>query len=467
MPATDSESTSVVQRWTLAAVLAATAILMLDIAVVNTALPTLQIDLNTDLHALKWVLDAYTLALASVVLTAGSLADRYGRRKLFAIGVTVFTASSAAAAFSGSIEFLIAARAVQGLGAALMFAVSLAMLSNAFRTPAERTKAFAAYGATIGAAFALGPFVGGVLTEYAGWEWVFLLNVPIGVVLLAVTAAKLVESRDPNPPRIDIPGQVTLVGGLFGLVYGLLNAAEEGWSAPHVIVALVGGFSLLVAFIAIEATSRNPMVPLGMFRDRRFAGAQIAGLAISAGLFSTFIYIMVYLQQVRGYSPIEAGLFLVPGTMCNLFCAAATAQLGRKVQPVVLIAGGLGLVAVGMLISAFTITADASWLQLQVGLVVAMIGTGLFNPAVSEAALDVPEHQAGLATGIHDTARQTGIAVGIAALGTLISSTDYVGSLQTLFLVGGAIGAVGALAALWCFRGPRRPAVAVAEPATA
>ena len=203
-----SPPTSVVQRWTLAAVLAATAILMLDIAVVNTALPTLQLDLNTDLHALKWVLDAYTLALASVVLTAGSLADRYGRRRLFAHRRRPSSPlSSAAAAASGSIEFLIATRAVQGLGAALMFAVSLALLSHAFRTPQERTGAFAAYGATIGASFALGPFVGGALTEWLGWEWVFLVNVPIGIVVLADPAlTKLVESRDPQPPKIDLPG---------------------------------------------------------------------------------------------------------------------------------------------------------------------------------------------------------------------------------------------------------------------
>ena len=330
MPAPDSPPTSVVQRWTLAAVLAATAILMLDIAVVNTALPTLQLDLNTDLHALKWVLDAYTLTLASLVLTAGSLADRYGRRRLFGIGVTVFALSSAAAAASGSIEFLIATRAVQGLGAALMFAVSLALLSHAFRTAQERTGAFAAYGATIGASFALGPFVGGALTEWLGWEWVFLINVPIGIVVLAICMTKLVESRDPQPPKIDFPGQITLVAGLFALVYGLLNAAEDGWGAGHVVAALAAAVGLLSAFIAIEATSRAPMVPLGMFRNPRFAGAQIAAMAISAGLFSTFIYIMIFLQEVKGYSPMQAGLVLVPGTMVNLFCAAATAKMGRR-----------------------------------------------------------------------------------------------------------------------------------------
>ena len=448
--------------------LAATAILMLDIAVVNTALPTLQADLDTDLHMLKWVLDAYTLALASVVLTAGSLADRYGRRKLFALGVTVFTVSSAAAAASGSIELLIAARAVQGVGAALMFAVSLALLSHAFRTPQERTGAFAAYGATIGASFALGPFVGGLLTEVAGWEWVFLINVPIGVAVLAIAATRLVESRDPNPPKIDIPGQITLVGGLFALVYGLLNAAEDGWGAGNVVGALAAAAGLLTAFIVIEATSRAPMLPLGMFRNPRFAGAQLAAMAISAGLFSTFIYIMIFLQEVKGYSPMEAGLVLVPGTMVNLFCAAATAKLSAKVPPVALIAGGLGLAALGMVISATMISPDMSWLELQLGFIVSMAGTGLFNPAVSAVALDVPERVAGLATGIHDTARQAGIAVGIAALGTLVSTGDIAGSLKDVMYAGAAVGAVGVLVTLYLFRRPAAPGTGmVAAPAEA
>src|SRR3954451_23582299 len=454
---------SAIQRWTLAAVLAATAILMLDIAVVNTALPTLAIDLKTDLHALKWVLDAYTLALASVVLTAGSLADRYGRRKLFAVGVTVFTLSSAAAAASPSIGFLIGARTVQGLGAALMFAVSLALLGNTFRTPAERTKAFAAYGATIGAAFALGPLAGGALTEFLGWEWVFLVNVPIGVVVLAITVLKLVESRDPNPPRIDIPGQLTLIGGLFALVYGFLEAAEEGWGATHVVVALAAAAVLLTAFLVIEATSRAPMMPLSLFRARRFSGAQLAAVAISSGLFAGFIYIMVYLQEVHGYSPVQAGLILVPGTMVNLFCAAGTASLAKRVPPVALISGGLVLVAAGLVISALMLNADTTWLQLQVGFIISMAGTGLFNPAVSAVALDVPEHQAGLATGIHDTARQAGIAVGIAALGTLIPAGDFVGGLQNVFLAGAAITGAGALVTLVLFRA-RPVAVAYGEP---
>jgi len=338
--------------------------------------------------------------------------------------------------------------------------VSLALLSNAFRSPAERNTAFAAYGATIGAAFALGPFAGGALTEFLGWEWVFLVNVPIGVVVLAITALKLVESRDPNPPRIDIPGQVTLVGGLFALVYGLLNAAEDGWGATPVVVALGAGAVLLIAFVAIEATSRAPMMPLGMFRNPRFAGAQFAALAISSGLFAGFIYIMVFLQEVRGYSPIEAGLVLVPGTTVNLLCAAGTASLSKRVPPVALIGGGLVLVALGLVVCAATVDADTTWLQLQPGFIIAMAGTGLFNPAVSAVALDVPEHQAGLATGIHDTARQAGIAVGIAALGTLIpASGNFADGLQNVFLAGAAVTAVGALVTFVLFRA--RPVAAV------
>jgi predicted MFS family arabinose efflux permease len=191
-----------------------------------------------------------------------------------------------------------------------------------------------------------------------------------------------------------------------------------------------------------------------MFRKASFSGAQLAAVAISSGLFASFIYIMVYLQEVRGYSPVQAGLILVPGTMVNLFCAAGTASLSKRVAPVVLISGGLGLVALGLVISALMLHADTTWLQLQVGFIISMAGTGLFNPAVSAVALDVPEHQAGLATGIHDTARQAGIAVGIAVLGTLIPAGDFVGGLREVFLAGAAITAAGAVVTLVLFRRP-------------
>lgn len=440
------------QRWTLTAVCVATAILMLDIAVVNTALPALAADLDTDLHTLKWVIDAYALALGSVVLTAGSLADRFGRRRLYACGVTVFTLSSIACAVAPTIGVLNVARAVQGVGAAAMFSVSLALLANAFPTAGERGGALATYGATIGASFAIGPFVGGVLTELLGWQWVFLLNVPIGAACLWMAATKLRESRDPHPRRVDVPGQVTMVGGLLGLVYGLLRAAEHGWQDGVVLGALGAAVVLLLAFAAIEARTREPMLPFALLRRPGFAGAQVSAFAISAGLFAVFIYLMLYLQRVLDLSPIEAGLTIVPGTVLNLLCAAATRPLGRFVRPAQLVVGALALVSLGLVLMTLA-GPDSSWLAIQPGFCLAMIGTGLFNPAVSALTLAVPEHQSGLASGIHDTARQAGTAVGVAALGTLIPAGDvapavFVDGFRDALLAGGLVTALATLLAL-------------------
>src|SRR3954452_21225669 len=224
------------QRWTLTAVCLATAMLMLDVAVVATALPDIAADLHADLHGLKWVIDAYTLALGGAVLTAGSLADRLGRRQLFVAGLLVFTASSLACALAPSIEALVAARAAQGLGAAMMFAVSLALIADAFAPGKARAGALAAYGATIGGSFAIGPLVGGALTTTLGWTWVFLINIPLGLAGLVIAARRLRESRESKPRKIDIPGQVTLMLALVGIVFGLLNAADEGWSDTATLV---------------------------------------------------------------------------------------------------------------------------------------------------------------------------------------------------------------------------------------
>src|SRR3954464_11839216 len=248
------------KRWTLAVVCAATAMLMLDIAVVNTALSRIAEDLDTGLSGLQWVVDAYTLALASVVLTAGSLADRFGRRRLFTIGLSLFTLASAACAAAGSIEVLVAARAVQGLGAAVMFAVSLAILAHAFPEPKERAGALAAYGAAIGASFAVGPLVGGALTSGLDWQWIFLINVPLGAWCLWVTRTKVVESRDPRARRVDRLGQATLAPALFLLVLGFLRADEDGWASAVVLGSLGGAVVLLVAFVLVEARGREPVV---------------------------------------------------------------------------------------------------------------------------------------------------------------------------------------------------------------
>ena len=453
------------QRWTLTVVCAATAMLMLDIAVVNTALSDIAADLDTGLSGLQWVVDAYTLALAATVLTAGSLADRFGRRRLFIIGLGIFTATSMLCAAAQDIVMLNASRAAQGLGAAIMFAVSLAVLSQAFPRPGERAKALAAYGAAIGASFAVGPLVGGALTSGLDWRWIFLVNLPLGLLCIEITRRHVVESRDPKAPRVDKLGQLTLTAGLFLLVLALLRGNEDGWGSALIVAELVGAVAFLGAFIAVERRVAEPMLPLGLFRNRSFTGAQVAAFAISASFFAVFIYATLYLQQILGLSAIEAGLVYLPGTIVNFLVAGATASLGQKISPRVMISVGLALVAAGQALLTLA-QADSSWTILMPGLLVGMVGVGLFNPAVSAVALgSAPPDQSGLAAGVNDTFRQAGIAVGVAALGALVpaaaafgdgSPQSYVSGLQDAFWVGAVLCAAGAIASAMLIRGPRR-----------
>src|SRR5215208_2827321 len=258
------------QRWTLAVVCAATAMLMLDIAVVNTALSAIAAHLDTGLSGLQWVVDAYTLPLAATVITAGALADRFGRRRLFAAGLAGFTATSLVCAAAQSIAMLNVARAAQGLAAAVMFAVSLAVLSNAFPRTDQRMKALAAYGATMGGSFAVGPLVGGALTSALDWRWIFLINLPLGLLCLWIVRRFVAESMDPRAPRVDRPGLVTLTGGLFLLVFALLRGSEEGWGSAAILASFGGASVLLCAFVAVEARISAPMLPLRLFRNPSF-----------------------------------------------------------------------------------------------------------------------------------------------------------------------------------------------------
>jgi len=443
------------RRGTLAVVCLATAMLMLDIAVVNTALPKIASDLDAGISGIQWVVDAYTLALASVVLTAGSIADRFGRRLLFVLGLVVFTASSLWCGVSTSIAELDAARAVQGLGGAMLFATSLALLANAFPEWKERSQALAVYGATIGASFAVGPAVGGAMTSYLGWRWVFYVNIPVGLATIAATYRWVRESRDPNARRVDWAGQTALIGGLFLLVLALLRGNGDGWGSPAIVAELTGAAVLLAAFIGIELRVKEPMLPLGLFRNKEFAGAQVAVFAISASFFAIFLYTTLYLQQILGLSPIQAGLVYLPCTVLIFVVSGASASLLEKVSAGALIAFGLGFVAIGLALGLLA-TATSSWWMLVPTLMVGGLGTGLFNPAGAAVALgSVPPEQSGLASGVNDTFRQAGVAVGVALFGALIpgaaalgngSPESFVSGMHTALIVGAVLAAIGAVA---------------------
>jgi EmrB/QacA subfamily drug resistance transporter len=405
--------------WTLFAVSVATFMLLLDITVVNTALPAIQHDLDASFTDLQWVIDAYTLSLAALVLTAGVLADRLGRRRVFAAGLIIFTGASLLAGFAGDPTFLNITRAVQGIGGAIMFAVSLALIAQEFPAGRERGTAMGVYGATIGIAVATGPLVGGALTEWIGWESIFFLNVPIGAAAIAITYTKLRETRDPNASRIDWAGLVTFSTALFLLVLGLLRGNEEGWGST-LIVALLGGAGVLLAvFLAIETRVKQPMLPLQLFRKPAFTGVQLAAAGVSASMFALFLYLTFYLQGYLGHDPIEAGLRYLPLTVTNFFVAAAAGAFITKVPARVMLAIGLSMTGAALLLMG-GLTPTDEWTALLPGFILAGAGIGLINPVIADVAVSVvPKEQSGMAAGINDTFRQVGIAIGIAAWGAI------------------------------------------------
>ena len=456
---------------TIAAACLATAMLMLDISVINTALTKIAGGLDTGLTGLQWVVDAYTIPLAATVLTAGAIADRIGRRKLFLLGLAIFTVSSALCGAAGTIGVLVAARAIQGLGASMMFATALALISQVTPEREERVKALAAYGAAIGASFALGPFIGGSLTDLFGWRAIFLVNVPIGAFVIWITIRFVAEGRDPTPRRIDYPGQVTLIGGLFLLVLALLRGNADGWGSTGIVASLAGAAALLIAFVIVEERSREPMLPLRLLRDRRFAGPQIAVFAIAASFFAVFLYLTLYLQTVLGLSPIATGLVYLPGTFLVFVVSGMTAQFGARYAPAKIASVGLVLVGIGLALM-LVVDVDSSWTALLPGLLVTSLGTGLFNPTGSALALNaLPDEQSGLAAGANDTFRQTGVAVGIAALGTLVPADAalggnlqaYVDGLHHALIASSVLALAGAVATAWLLI----PAGAAAEPEVA
>jgi EmrB/QacA subfamily drug resistance transporter len=407
--------------WTLLAVCTGVFMLLLDITIVNVALPYIQQAFHASLADLQWVIDAYALTLAAFLLTAGSVGDLMGRRLVFAVGIVFFTAGSALCGFAPDATFLALARAFQGIGGAIMFATSLALLAAAF-PPRERGVAFGVFGAVTGVAVAVGPVIGGALTSALSWRWIFFVNLPIGVLALLVTLREVEESKAPVARRPDWAGFVTFTLGLTALVYGLIRSHPDGWSSTTVTGSLIAAAVLLAAFFLIELRSRAPMLDLGLLRVPTFNGGLIAAFAISAGLFSLLTYIVLYLQNVLGSSAIDTGLRLLPLTGATFLTAGLAGRLTGHVPTRWLIGPGFAFIGAGLLLTR-GITPSDDWTHLLPGLIVAGIGGGFVNVPLASTAVGVVEPaRAGMASGINSTARQVGIATGVAALGSILAT---------------------------------------------
>jgi EmrB/QacA subfamily drug resistance transporter len=445
--------------WTLIAVSVAIFMLLLDITVVNVALPAIQRALHSSFQDLQWVVDAYSLTLAALLLTGGALADLLGRRLLFTIGLGVFTASSALCGLSVSPLMLNLARGVQGIGGALMFATSLALIAQAFHGR-DRGVAFGVFGAVTGAAIAVGPVVGGVITSGIGWEWIFFVNVPIGAMAIVLTLARVEESRDPHATRVDWAGLTTFSGSLFLLVFALVRGNNMGWGSTQIVAMLAGSGVLFALFLLAESVQERPMLDLSLFRRPAFAGASLVAFTLSASAFANFLYLTLYIQTVLHYSPLQAGLRFLPTTLLSFAVAPLAGRLSVRVPVRLLL--GVGMLFVGGGLLAMTaITPTSSWTALIPGFVLQGIGVGLVNPPLASAAIGVaPPARSGMASGANSTFRQVGIATGIAGLGAVFQHelshgalihqshrVAFVGAFTSILEIATAVAFVGAVGA--------------------
>jgi EmrB/QacA subfamily drug resistance transporter len=404
--------------WTLIAVSVAIFMLLLDITVVNVALPSIQSALHSSFADLQWVVNAYALTLAAFLLTAGSLADLVGRRRVFTLGLIVFTASSAVCGLSTTPLMLNIARAVQGVGGAMMFATSLALLAQAFHGR-ERGTAFGVFGAVTGAAVAVGPVVGGIITSGIGWEWIFFVNVPIGIAAIVLTLTRVGESRDPDARRVDWIGLITFSGALFLLVFALIEGNEDGWGSTRILGLLIGAGVLFAAFIGAERMQARPMLDLSLFRRPAFAGASIVAFSISASIFAMFLYLTLYIQDVLGYSALQAGVRFLPVTLLSFVVAPIAGRLSVRMPVRFLLGGGLLLISAGLL-AMTAVDSSSGWTTLIPGFALAGAGVGMVNPPLASTAIGVVHYsRSGMASGINSTFRQVGIATGIAGLGAV------------------------------------------------
>jgi EmrB/QacA subfamily drug resistance transporter len=429
---------------------------------VTTALPVIHRDLHASLSGLEWTVNAYTLTFAVFLITGAALGDRFGRRRMFVIGLVIFTAGSAAAALAPSIEALIAARAIQGFGGAIILPLTLTILSAAV-PPEKRGLALGAWGGISGLAVAIGPLVGGAVVEGISWQWIFWLNVPIGLVLIPLAALRLKESRGPND-ALDLPGVGLASVGLFGIVWGLVRGNQVGWSSPEIVAALLLGSAVLALFVLWELRAEEPMLPLRFFRNRTFTAANVASLLMFFGMFGSIFLLAQFFQTVQGYSPLQAGLRILPWTAMPIFVAPIAGALSDRIGGRPLMVAGLGLQAVGLAWIAAVSTPTVAYSALVVPFILSGVGMALYFAPVANVVLSsVRQEEEGQASGANNAIRELGGVFGVAVLASVFAhyggyrtGQTFVDGLVPAIYVGAGFVAAGAVAALGISRKVRR-----------
>ena len=445
--------------WTLGAVSLGLFMIMLDNTVVNVALPAIQSDLQADLSALQWIVTGYALTFAALMLIGGKLADAYGRRLIFILGIVIFTLASLWCGLAGSGEMLIAARVVQGAGAALMNPATLSIIAATF-PPRERGTAIGIWAGTAALALAIGPLVGGLLTEHLSWNWIFFVNIPVGIVAIVASLLLITESKDETHERLDLPGLATSALGLFALTYGLIEANTYGWTSARIIGSFVVAAIALFAFIQLERRQRAPMLDLSLFRSGTYAGANIAMLLVALSMFGIFFFLSLYMQNVLGYSPVQTGAAFLPMTVLIILIAPIAGKLSDRYGSRWLVSIGMVLLGVQLLYLS-RLGADDSFWRILPGFLVGGVGMSMtMTPTAAAATRAVPVAKAGVGSAVLNAMRQVGGSLGIALMGAIVAhSTNgrlgvepFLDGFQNALTVAALIAFAGAIVAFSLIR---------------
>jgi EmrB/QacA subfamily drug resistance transporter len=437
--------------WTLGAVAFGLFMIMLDNTVVNVALPSIQRDLGADLSSLEWIVAGYALTFAALMLIGGKLADAYGRRLIFVVGIAIFTLASLACGLAGTEDQLIAARIVQGAGAALMNPATLSIIAATF-PPRQRGAAIGIWAGVSALALAIGPLVGGLLTEHVGWEWIFFVNIPVGILGIAASLLLIDESKDETHVRLDLPGLATSALGLFALTYGLIEANTYGWGSGRIVGSFVVAALALVGFVMLERRQRAPMLDLNLFRNGTYTGANVVVLLVALAMFGVFFFVSLYMQNILGYSAVQAGAAFLPLTILIILVAPIAGRTSDRIGSRWLMTAGMTLLAV-QLVYFSQLGTDADFWNLLPGMLIGGVGMSLtMTPSAAAATRAVPVEKAGVGSAVLNAFRQVGGSVGIALMGAIVAHEAggrrtveaFMDGFERSLLVAAAIALVGA-----------------------